>query len=115
MRVKTAIQRADALRMNVISEEQKAAWVMDLEGQLAEMFGMDPPENLWPEADGELLLPAPYEEVYQLYLICKIDYYNQEMSLYANDLVMYDAALTEARAWFRRNHRPAPRRSWRVM
>lgn len=114
MRAKLAISRADALRMNTISEEQKAAWLSDLDGQLAEMFGIEAPKNRFPE-DFPLLMPAPHEEIYQLYLICKIDYYNQEMALYANDLAVYTQALSEARAWYRRNHKPNESTGLKVM
>lgn len=115
MTVKEAMKRADALRMNTVSDEQKAAWVSDLDGQLAEMFGIEPPVNNWPEEDRVLLMPSPHEEIYQLYLICKIDYYNQEMNLYANDMAIYNAALAEAQAWYRRHHRPICAGNWRVM
>lgn len=114
MRVKTAISRADSLRPNTISEEQKAAWLSDLDGQLSEMFGVTPPENKFPE-DFLLLMPSPHEEIYQLYLICKIDYYNQEFTMYANDLAVYNAALAEAQAWYRRHHRPKCSLGWKVM
>ena len=114
MTIKETIKRADALRMNTVSEEQKAAWVNDLDGQLAEMFGIKPPANNWPQ-DRELLMPSPHEEIYQLYLICKIDYYNQEMKLYANDLAIYNTALAEAQAWYRRTHRPTCSGNWMVM
>lgn len=114
MQVREAIRRADALRMNTVEDAQKAAWLFDLDGQLAEMMGAAVPENCWPE-DAELLMGPPYEEIYQLYLICKIDYYNQEMSLYANDLAVYDGALKEAQAWYRRTHRPKVRWKWQVM
>lgn len=115
MKIREAIKRADALRLNTISEAQKAAWLYDLDGQLAEMFGVKPAERTWPHDDRELLMPAPHEEIYQLYLICKIDYYNQEMSLYANDRAVYNTALEEAQAWWRRHHMPRPFRNWRVM
>ena len=115
MTVREAIKRADRLRLNTLEEEQKAAWVMDLEGQLAEMFEVDPPDNEWPEKDVVLLMPPPYEEVYQLYLVCKIDYYNQEMELYENDLGFYQAQLSEAKAWYRRAHLPKCRGNWKVM
>lgn len=114
MTTKEAVRRADALRMNTVSDEQKAAWVNDLDGQLAELFGVEPPANNWPE-DRVLLMPAPHEEIYQLYLICKIDYYNQEMKLYANDMAIYNTALAEALAWYRRNNRPASSGNWSVM
>ena len=115
MTVKEAVKRAYSLRMNTVSDEQKAAWVLDLDGQLAEMFGVSVPENEWPEKDAVLLMPAPHEEIYQLYLICKIDYYNQEMDLYANDLAFYQSALSEAKAWYRRHHYPLQRGDWRLM
>ena len=115
MTMKEAIQCADGLRMNTISEAQKAAWVHDLDGQLAEMFGAAVPENRWPEEDRTLLMPEPHTEIYPLYLICKIDYYNQESTLYANDRAIYDAALNEATAWYRRQTRPERLGNWRVM
>lgn len=114
MKVSQVIVRADALRPNMIPEEQKAAWVCDLDGQLAEMMGAPLRPNRWPEEDRELLMPPPHEEIYQLYLLCRVDQYNQEMGLYANDLVSYRTALGEAQAWWRRRHRPRRRRSWRV-
>ena len=61
-----------------------------------------------------LLLTGAYEEVYQLYLAAKIDYYNQEMGLYANDMAAYNALLGEARAWWRRKHRPRRGGNWKV-
>lgn len=114
MKVSDAIKRADALRMNTITEEQKAAWVCELDGQLAELMDVPPQENIWPK-EQTLLMPAPYEDIYVLYLIGKIDLYNQEGVLYANDMTLYNAALAEAMAWWRRKHRPAPCGNWRVM
>lgn len=56
--------------------------------------------------DGELLLPAPYDRVYVLYLCSQIDYYNNETALYGNDKAVYDEAMSEAMAWWRRQHCP---------
>lgn len=114
MKLSEVMARSDALRMNVAPEEQKARWVWELEGQLGEMAGISPRACPWPEEDPVLLLTGPYEEVYQLYLICKIDYYNQEMGLYANDRAAYEAMLGEARAYWRRKHRPEKGGNWKV-
>ena len=114
MTVREAITRADALRPNTITEGQKAAWVSDLDAQFAEMLGVPAPENTWP-VDRALLLQYPHEEVYQLYLICRIDYYNQDMALYGNDAAVYRNALAEAQAYWRRNNRQKRRLDWRVM
>ena len=115
MTVKEAMKRADALRMNTVSDEQKAAWVSDLDGQLAEMFGIEPPVNNWPEEDRVLLMPAPHDDVYVFYLVAMIDYYNQESTMYVNDMDIYNRAMKDARAWWRRGHRPKSAGDWRVM
>lgn len=135
MKISEAINRANALRDNVLSDEQKAEWLCQLDGQLNEMIGIEPPVepdtdpgtepveepdiwpfvNTWPEQDEQLLMPAPHDDVYPLYLVAMIDYYNQESALYANDMAIYNAAMSAARAWWRRNNRPGENRYWGVM
>lgn len=107
MTVTETISKAGELRMNTISDEQKAAWVMELDKELTERLGAAPRVHDWPAGDGELLLPSPYDRVYVLYLCCQIDYYNNETALYGNDKTVYDEALGEALAWWRRNNCPA--------
>jgi hypothetical protein len=106
MTVTDTISQADELRLNTISDEQKAAWVMGLDQQIGERIDMDSYVHSWPAGDGELLLPAPYDRVYVLYLCSQIDYYNNETALYGNDKAVYDEAMSEAMAWWRRQHCP---------
>ena len=77
MTIFEAITRANTLRANTLGDAQKYAWANDLDGQIAEMMGKDAPLSVFPE-DRELLMPSPHEEIYQLYLVSKIDYYNNE-------------------------------------
>lgn len=113
MKIKTAISRADTLRPNTLDEEQKYAWLIELDGKLSESMGVDIPENPFPE-DGDLLMPAPCDNIYELYLVAMIDYYNQETGLYANDMEMFNAALNEAKAWWIRHNRPEYAGNWRL-
>lgn len=106
MTVTDTISQADELRLNTISDEQKAAWVMGLDQQIGERIDMASYGHSWPAGDGELLLPAPYDRVYVLYLCSQIDYYNNETALYGNDKAVYDEAMSEAMAWWRRQHCP---------
>lgn len=106
MTVTETISQADELRLNTISDEQKAAWVMGLDQQIGERIDMASYVHGWPAGDGELLLPSPYDRVYVLYLCCQIDYYNNETALYGNDKAVYDEAISEAMAWWRRQHCP---------
>ena len=113
MRINEAIARADELRLNTISDEQKYTWVYELECSVAEMMGKEAPGKNFPE-NIALLMPAAHEDVYVKYLCAKIDYYNGETELYANDSVIYDAAMAEARSWYIRTHGAKNYGNWRV-
>ena len=113
MTINDAIAKAGELRLNAISEEQKYAWVYELECSVCEMMGKEPPKKEFPK-DIELSMPEAHEDVYVKYLAAKIDYYNGETALYANDLAIYNEAMDAARAWYIRNNRPASSGGWRV-
>ena len=114
MTTERAIAKANELRLNALDDAQKAGWLYELEGKLAEMMELPVPENIWPE-NAELQMPTPYDNIYELYLVALIDYYNGETDLYANDMALYDQALAEGMAWWRRTHRPENSGNWRVM
>ena len=113
MKINDAIAKAGELRMNAISDEQKYTWAYELECSVCEMMGKDAPKKNFPE-DIELSMPDEHADVYVKYLAAKIDYYNGETSLYANDLEVYNEAMDAARAWYIRNHRPASAGRWKV-
>jgi len=119
MKLKQAIARADAARPNMISEETKAGWIFELEGEFAELMNKEPPVNSWRGGgkDIELLMPFPHDNVYELYLCAMIDNHNQESAAYANDLVVANAAIDAAKAWWRRHNLPQyPKKNfWSVM
>lgn len=106
MKLKEAIRKADALRPNTIEQEQKVAWVVELEAEIAEIERVPLEENGWAENDPELLMPYPKDEIYILYLMAKIDFANEEMQLYADDSEIANERITEAKAWWVRNHEP---------
>jgi hypothetical protein len=115
VKVSEAIARADSLRDNTLTEEQKAAWLNKLDGEIAEIMEQTPPVNSWPETDAQLLMPAPHDDIYPFYLVAMIDYYNQESTLYLNDMQVFNTAMNTARAWWRRTHKPERSEYWKVM
>lgn len=115
MTISDAITRADAIRLNVISDEQKCEWLFRLDGELSEMLEIEPPKNTYPDMTGELLIKHPYDDIYPLYLTAMIDYYNQELQLYQNDRVMFEQARDNAVTYYRRHNRPKQKGNWRVM
>lgn len=66
------------------------------------------PPMRYPE-DGDspaLLVPAPYDGLYDLYLWSKVDFVNRERDNYNNSLGAYYAALDEWRQKYNREHLP---------
>lgn len=114
MTLKEAIKKADEIRPNAISDELKAGWIHELEGQIAEMMGIPCPENTFPR-DRELLMKAPRDNIYYLYAAAMIDHMQQDSELYYNDMTMFNAALTDAKGWYRRHNTPKCMGNWRVM
>lgn len=64
----------------------------------------DLPPRVWPEdGDKPLLVPAPYDELYDLYLFAMIDYHDREYGGYNNDMEQFNAAFGAFRRhWWRR-------------
>lgn len=115
-KLREVIAAADAMRPNAIDEEQKARWLYACDADIAETMRCPMPPFVWPleGEDAELLMPYPHDDCYLPYLCAKIDDYNQDTDLYANDRATATAALSDARAWWRRHHMPWPSRYWRL-
>lgn len=117
MRLLQAIENANTIRPNAIPDHLKAAWVYELEGQFAEMMGVEMPDNAYDGemGDAELLMPFPKDRCYELFVCAMIDSTNQEMDLYNHDIEMANAAIDDACAWWRRHHTPKRRHGWRTL
>ena len=76
----TVIEYVDRVKPNAYSNDDKYRWMNTLEGLVSrEVHHDDAPEyNLPEDADTPLLVPAPYDEIYHLYVSAMIDFYNRE-------------------------------------
>ena len=54
----------------------------------------------------ELLVPAPYDEIYLFWLESKIDYWNGEVGKYNNSITMYNTAYSAYEKYYNRTHKP---------
>ena len=114
MTIKEVIEKADAERPNLIPNATKRRWVYELEADYCETMELDLPiyedeQN----PDVELLMQFPYDESYVKYLNAKIDYHQEEMQLYADDMMAAMQAKSDAVAWWRRNNRPTRKNHYR--
>lgn len=102
-----AIEIVDKLKPNSYSEEDKLRWINELDTmvqrlvvQSDEIKGYSYPEDM----DKELLIPAPFDDCYTLFLEAKIDYYNREYGNYNNTAAMFEAQFSEYKKDYIRKH-----------
>lgn len=61
----------------------------------------------WPEdGDKDLLVPAPYDRLYDLYIMAQVDFLNRESDNYNNSALAYNTALDEWQKQYHRRHMP---------
>lgn len=108
MTANKAIEIIDRLKPNVYSEEDKLRWIDELDGmvqrlviQADKITQYSYPEDM----DKELLIPAPFGNLYVLYLEAKIDYHNREYANYNNSAMMFESQFSEYKKAYIREHR----------
>jgi len=101
------IEKVDRVKPNSYSEEDKFGWINELDGMVQRLvFQNDEVKQYsYPDdMDKELLIPAPYDDVYALFLEAKIDYYNREYANYNNSATMFEAQYSEYKKDYIRKH-----------
>ena len=112
MTLNQAIQRADELRPNSLERELKVGWVRELEGQVADFMGL-PFERA--EEDAPLLMQAPFDNIYYLYVAAMIVVAQQDSDLYYNDSVLFNASMNRAKSCYISQNLPPDGGNWRVI
>lgn len=110
-----AINRIDALKPNAYSQTEKVKWLSTLDGIIKTAIidtheGADKvPFDGYDDStilSKELLVPAPYDDIYLRWLDAQIDYANGEYNRYNNDVQAYNDAYSEFERYYNRNHMP---------
>ena len=114
MKIIEAITRIDSLKHNTYTESDKVEWLSRLdtmvkkhiidthEGDEVSFTGYDDITNL----QTELLVPAPYDEVYLRWMEAQIDYHNGEYDKYNNAMEMFNTAYEGYQNYYNRTHMP---------
>jgi hypothetical protein len=115
MTILEAINKIDATKPNSYGQPDKIRWLSVLDGIIkreiidthegAEGVTFDGyTENT--DLTKELLVPAPYDDIYLRYLELQIDYANNEFGKYNNSMQMYRAAYNAYANFYNRTHMP---------
>jgi hypothetical protein len=102
------IESVDNKKPNAYDEETKFAWINELDGMVKKLVFQE--ENPMPyvfpnDLDKELLIPYPFDNLYDLYLESMIDYYNKEYANYNNSAMMFESRFSEYKKSYIREHR----------
>ena len=114
MKIIEAMQKVDALKPNNYSQEDKIKWLSTLEGIIKREI-IDTHEGgnevKFSEYDmssleTELIIPAPYDDIYIRWLEAQIDYNNSEIGKYNNSMAMFNSAYGNYERYYNRTHMP---------
>ena len=114
MTIMETLQRIDEVKPNGYSQLEKIKWLSSLDGTVKREI-IDTHEggeaivfNGYTEDDltKELLIPAPYDDIYIRYLEMQIDYANGEYGKYNNSMEVYNTAYNSYANYYNRNHMP---------
>jgi len=109
MQVSFAIDQINSLKPNALPDEYKVSELERLDGYIkAEILDNYEGEETEIETpygmSTELLVGAPYDELYVYYLAAKIDYANEELGKYNASNAMYQATLSQFANYYNRTH-----------
>ena len=115
MTINEAITRVDSLKPNGYEQSDKIAW-LSLVDRMVKNNIIDTHEsgeditftgyNDDTSLDTELIVQAPYDEMYVSWLFSKIDYYNGEYRKYNNNITMFNDTFSAYTNHYNRTHMP---------
>lgn len=114
MTANQVIAYVDGVKPNVYSDEDKYQWISTLERMAAnEVRHVQVKISLPDDADRELAVPAPYDDLYSLYVEAMIDFHNREYNNYNNTVLLFKERLEQYKAWYIQNNPRCGARNFR--
>lgn len=111
MRLLEAIRRVDDLVNNAYLKGEKVKWISELDGMahrtVLTPHGVTEPFPGYTEEtpdDTYLMIPAPYDDAYVLWLESKIHYYNGEYTRYNNAAAAFGSVFQAYANEYNRTH-----------
>lgn len=115
MKIIDALGALDSLKHNTYSQPEKIAWLNRVDSQVKMLIvdthegsenctfsGYD--ENT--PLSTQLLIPAPFDEIYLYFMAAQIDLNNGETALYNESITLYNTAWAGFERWYNRNYMP---------
>lgn len=107
--IREIIDLVDKEKPNPYTDEEKIQWLINCEMQVSkDIFKADAAvdeEDLSENLTLPLMITAPFEDVYEFWLLAQIDLRQGEYNRYNNEINMFSKRLEEATAYYIRNNR----------
>ncbi len=105
MTVNEALAKVKDRKPNAYSDESLNDFLNDCEAMVQRELLLTVPEEIiqyaWPEdREKELILPRPYDELYVVYIIMKIQFIQEEFGAYNNSKLMFEALYQDTQAYY---------------
>lgn len=104
-----AIERVNSVSTDAYSDENKLQWISELDGMVRRLVHQEAeaePYNYPKDLDTELLVPAPFDGIYELYIMSKIDFHNQEWGKYNNTATAFHSLFDDYKKAYIRENMP---------
>ena len=115
MTIDGAIQKIDSLKPNNYTQSEKVNWLSNLDHivktEILDLYEGNDEKSFEGYDDNtplttELLVPAPYDDVYLYWLESRIDYYNAEYAKYNNSVTSFNTVYSSFGRYYNRTHMP---------
>lgn len=115
MKIIEAINKIDSLKRNTYSQPEKLEWLSRVDWMVkkhiidthegAEEVSFNGYNDLT-DLNTELLVPAPYDELYLRWMEAMIDFHNGEYGKYNNAVDMFNTSYSNYQNYYNRTHMP---------
>lgn len=102
MKAQDIIDRVDRVKPNAFANEDKLMWLNEVEGKVQTeilLKRIDDVKQLGSVMD-ELIVPFPYDSLYDFYLQAMVDFHNREYNEYVNTSELYNQKWKEFEMWY---------------
>ena len=116
MTINSVIEQAQRLHPDTFPDSIKCRWLSELDGKIMRETmhrGDFLPYSFPDDGDKDLVVKAPYDNLYELYIIAMSDFFSGEMANYSQSAVLFEQAYSEFRKNYIRNNMP-PKQSYAV-
>lgn len=104
-----AIERVSSVLPDAYSDENKLRWISELDGMVRRLVYQEAetePYKFPEDMDKELLVPPPFDGVYEAYIMSKIDFHNQEWGKYNNTATTFHTLFDDYKKAYIRENMP---------